>query len=325
MTGPTPCTRRRARYAATPRSSCAGLTLPVVRVTAPLVPRLVTRRGQLAEQSGENALARLLGMFTVSSTGLMPETRLRTGEADGVADWSQTDGSTSFARGLVRLIVARSNAWQETGATLAALRGLDARPSSCRQAQATAEMELADRAYVDLVDRLNFRRASAVLLAADTADAVGRLGASPADPLDWLRAAELAMSLDRATEAIADPDLKAVAATRLAEVDAAAASLASDPDTIDVARAVVHESARRAETLVLRYRGRRAQDAGFRDEAVSLRQQALARAEEQGDQVYARRAAGRARPPRRGTPPCRSACCAAASFIPTMPLNCSCG
>ena len=31
---PTPCTRGRARYAAAPRSPCAGLTWPVVRVTA---------------------------------------------------------------------------------------------------------------------------------------------------------------------------------------------------------------------------------------------------------------------------------------------------
>ena len=146
-------------------------------------------------------------------------------------------------------------------------------------------MELADRAYVDLVDRLNFRRASAVLLAADTAGAIARLGASPADPLDWLRAAELAISLDRATEAVTDPGLKAVAATRLAEVDAAAASLASDPDIIDVARAVVHEGARRAEILVLRYQGRLAQDAGFRDEARTLREQALARAEQENDQL----------------------------------------
>jgi len=157
----------------------------------------------------------------------------------------------------VRLIIARSSAWRETGATLAALRGLALARHLAATLEATAEVEVADRAYVDLVDRLNFRRASAVMLAADTAGAIARLRVSPADPLDWLRAAELAISLDRATEAIADPDLKAVAAARLAEVDAAAVSLASQPDTIDVARAWVRESARRAETLTLRYQARR--------------------------------------------------------------------
>jgi CHAT domain-containing protein len=242
---------------------------------------------RLAEQSGENALARLLDVHQVLDR-LDAGDDIPRAEVDGVADWSQTDGSTAFARGLVRLILARSNAWQETGATLAALRGLALGRHLAARLEATAEMEFADRAYVDLVDRLNFRRASAVLLAADTAHAVARLRAAPADTpdwMDWLRAAELAVALDRATEAVADPDLKAVAATRLADVDAAAVSLPSPPDTIDAARAWVRESAQRAETLVLRYQGRRAEDAGFRDEAVSLRQQALARAEQQGDQL----------------------------------------
>jgi CHAT domain-containing protein len=239
---------------------------------------------RLAERSGEHALARLLDVHRVLD-------RLDVGddvglaEVDGVADWSQADGSTAFARGVVWLILARASAWQETGATLAALRGLRLARHLAARLEAPAEMELADRAYVDLVDRLNFRRASAVLLAADTAHAVARLRAAPADTLDWLRAAELAMALDRATEAVADPDLKAVASARLAEVDAASVSLTSPPDTIDAARAWVRESARRAETLVLRYQGRRAEDAGFRDEAISLRQQALARAEQQSDQL----------------------------------------
>src|SRR5260370_42384763 len=118
---------------------------------------------------------------------------------------------------MVRLILARSRAWQETGATLAALRGLRLARHLAATLEATAEMELADRAYVDLVDRLNFRRASAVLLAADTARAIARLRASPADPLDSLRAAERASSLDRATQAVAAPDLTARGAAPRAE------------------------------------------------------------------------------------------------------------
>ena len=239
---------------------------------------------RLAARSGENALARLLDIHRVLDR-LDAGDDVDRSETDEIADWSKTDGSTSFARGLVRLILARSNAWQETGAMLAALRGLRIARHLAARLAATAETELADRAYVDLVDRLNFRRASAVLLAADAAGAIARFRASPADPLDWLRAAELAMSLDRATEAVTDPDLKAVAAARLAEVDTAAASLAADPATIDVARAWVHESALRAEILVLRYKGREAQDAGFPDEARAFREQALASAEQEGDQL----------------------------------------
>ncbi len=234
---------------------------------------------RLAERSGENALARLLDVHRILDR-LDAGDDVTPAEVDGLADWSQADGSTSFARGLVRLIFARVGVWQQAGATLAELRGQKLARHLAARLDAPAELELADRGR-----RLPSPRTAAVMLAADTAGAIARLRTSPADPLDWLRAAELAVSLDSATEAIADPDLKAVAATRLAEVDAAAVSLASQPDTIDVARSVVHESTQRAEILLLRYQGRRAQDAGFRDEARTLREQALARAEQGDDQL----------------------------------------
>ena len=144
------------------------------------------------------------------------------GELDPIAEWGRTDGSTGLARGLVRLIIARANAWRDTGATLAALRALRIARRFVRALDAEVESESADRAYIDLADRVNFRRASAALLAAETAEAVTRMRDQPADVLAWLRGADLAMSLDRAVEALADPAFKAVAAARLAEIDAAA-------------------------------------------------------------------------------------------------------
>src|SRR5262249_3392692 len=80
-------------------------------------------------------------------------------------------------------------------------------------------------------------------------------------------------------------DLKAVAAARLADVAAVAMPRGGQADALDAARRAVLESAQRAEILVLRYQGRRAEQAGFRDQASSLREQALALAERLGDRV----------------------------------------
>src|SRR6266699_1326349 len=93
MTRPIPCTLRRARCGAAPRS-----------------------------RSGENALARLLAVHRILDR-LDAGDDVTPAEVDGLADWSQADGSTSFARGLVRLIFARVGVWQQAGAMLAELRG----------------------------------------------------------------------------------------------------------------------------------------------------------------------------------------------------------
>jgi hypothetical protein len=78
---------------------------------------------RLAKRSGENALARLLDVHYVLDRLDKGNDVARDG-ADEIADRCQTDGNTSLGLGLVRLILARSKAWQEAGPTLAALRGL---------------------------------------------------------------------------------------------------------------------------------------------------------------------------------------------------------
>ncbi|MDN3025895.1 CHAT domain-containing protein [Streptomyces sp. S.PB5] len=196
-------------------------------------------------------------------------------ELEGIARWSRTEGSTSLARGLVRLFVVRGTAAQAAGRTLTALRCLRSGRRLAAGIDAPVESDLADRAYLDLLDRVNFRRASTVLLAADTIRATAALHTPQADTVTWMRAAELAMSLDGAVEALADPDLKAVAGARLTEVDAAAERLTRSWPPGRMAVEAVRESLRRAPTLLLRYRARRALQAGFREEAHALLERAL--------------------------------------------------
>lgn len=247
--------------------------------------RLLDDARQQAARCDERGLVRIIDMH-----GFLD--RLDGGDdvahedVDAIAEWSRSDGATGAARGLVRLIVAQAYAWQDTGATFAALRALRTARRLVSSLDAEAETERADRAYIDLADRINSRRAAAAVLAAETKEAITVMRNGPADALVWLRCAELVMSLDQAVEAVADPDLKAVSAARLAEVDTTApVANADQPSPVDQAVLAIRESARRSETLLLRYHARRAEQAGFRDQARSLLQDALARAERDDDQL----------------------------------------
>ncbi|MFE6158104.1 CHAT domain-containing protein [Streptomyces sp. NPDC056486] len=250
------------------------------------------RRAHLARLSGERTarvrhLDRARGLASGALAQVVAAHRMLDDIEEGddvpwhaladIAAWGRGDGSTSFVRGLVRLFVARAAAWREAGLTLAALRCLRSARHLVGSITAPPESELTDRAYLDLVDRLNFRSASAVLLCADTARATQALRAPGADTGTWLRAADLAMSLDGAVEALADPDLKAVSAARLGELAAEAGRLADPWPPAAAAADAVRESLRRSPALLLRHRARKAQQAGFRDEAQALLQEALDR------------------------------------------------
>ncbi|WP_172382609.1 CHAT domain-containing protein [Streptomyces sp. MNP-20] len=260
--------------------------LPRTRGDGPARAQAGKRAAALAEQSGAGALTALATTHRLLD-------RLADGhdadrrDLDELARWCRDDGSFSYLKGLVRLLLARAAAWQRDGLTLAALRCLRAARFVTARITAPPEADLTDRAYVDLVDRLNFRQASTVLLAADTAHATAALRERGADERGWLRAAELALALDRAVEALADPDLKGVAQARLGEVAATAERLAGSWPPARQAIDIVRESLRRAPAQLLRHRGRRALEAGFRDEAHAVLRAALDRA---GDDALLRTA-----------------------------------
>ncbi|GGV29597.1 CHAT domain-containing protein [Streptomyces spectabilis] len=256
------------------------------RGDGPARVRAGERAAALADRAGAGSLAALATTHRLLdrlADGFDADRR----DLDELARWCRDDGSSSYLKGLVRLLLARAAAWQRDGLTLAALRCLRAARFVTARITAPLEADLTDRAYVDLVDRLNFRQASTVLLAADTAHATAALRARDADERSWLRAADLALALDRAVEALADPDLKGIAQARLGEVAAAAERLAGSWPPARQAIDIVRESLRRAPAQLLRHRGRRALEAGFRDEAHAALRAALDRA---GDDALLRTA-----------------------------------
>ncbi|MEV6956991.1 hypothetical protein [Streptomyces sp. NPDC051183] len=119
--------------------------------------------GRAARESGAGALARLVEAHSavdrIGSGEDLPADAL-----DELSRWSRTDGSGSFARGLIRLLVVRSRTWRDRGAALSALRCLRLARRLAVASDAPTERELVERAHVELADRLNVRRASAVLL-----------------------------------------------------------------------------------------------------------------------------------------------------------------
>lgn len=249
----------------------------------PLRVRHLRRAHRLAVRAGARALSHVVTAHRLLD-GLEEGSDVPWQELDRISEWSRGDGSTSLARGLTRLFLARGTAWLAAGRTLAALRCLRSARRLASGIDSPVETELADRAYLDLMDQLNFRRASTVLLAADAIRATAALSEPDADTMTWLRAADRVMSLDRAVGPLADPHLEAVSAARLAEVAAAAERLVAPGSPVRAAVEAVRESSGRAPALLLYYRGRRAQEAGFRDEARRLLEEALERA---GDDVLA--------------------------------------
>ncbi|MFD7815625.1 CHAT domain-containing protein [Streptomyces sp. NPDC059785] len=240
--------------------------------------------GRTARESGAGALARLVeahrAVDRIDGGEDVPADAL-----DELSRWSWIDGSDSFARGLVRLLVMRSRTWRERGATLPALRCLRLARRLAVSLDASVERELVKRAHVELADRLNVRRASAVLLAADTADAIARLGGGPVDELAFGRAASLAISFNNTVQALGDPDLAVVDAARIDELCRLSTQISDvSPMTAQIIR-MVRAAAREAALMLPYHKGQRALSAGYRDEARRHFALALAAAEREGNDL----------------------------------------
>ncbi|MEU4211549.1 CHAT domain-containing protein [Streptomyces sp. NPDC026206] len=237
-----------------------------------------------AREAGGGALSHLLDVHQVID-------RLGAGEnvpvdtLDTLCSWSRTDGSASFARGLVRLLVVRSGTWRDSGEALPALRSLRIARRPATTLAAGAELGLVQRAHVELADRFNVRRASAVLLAADSAEAVESLRGAPFTELAWMRAARLALALDAAAQALGDPGITAVGAVRLDEVVEESARLSAPSPMVRQAIVIVRDSARTAALLQSRHRGQQALASGHRDDARVFFERALEKAERAGQDL----------------------------------------
>lgn len=240
--------------------------------------------GRTARESGAGALARLVEVHrAVDRIGAGED--VPAGALDELSRWSRTDGSGSFARGLLRLLVMRSRTWRDAGAALPALRCLRLARRLAVSLAAPAERELVERAHVELTDRFNVRRAAAVLLAADTAEAIARLGGGPVDELAFGRAANQAISFDNAVQALGDPDLAVVDAARLGALCRLSARVTGvSPMTAQII-AMLRTAAREAAQMLPYHEGQQALAAGYRDEARRHFALALAVAEREGNDL----------------------------------------
>ncbi|MEU8032218.1 CHAT domain-containing protein [Streptomyces sp. NPDC049099] len=238
--------------------------------------------GRAARESGAGALARLVEThWAVDRIGHGED--VPADALDELSRWSRTDGSGSFARGLVRLLVVRSRTWRDRGAALPALRCLRLARRLSVSLDAAAERELVERAHVELADRLNVRRASAVLLAADTAEAIAGLGDGPVAELAFGRAASLAITFDNTAQALGDADLAVVDAARLEELCRLSARVTDVSPMGTRIIAMVRAAAREAALMLPYHEGQRALAAGYRDEARRHFALALAAAEREGN------------------------------------------
>ncbi|GAA2208800.1 hypothetical protein GCM10009850_042580 [Nonomuraea monospora] len=251
------------RLACLMREDASGDPVPLLRQAA-----------EAAAGSGRSALRRVI------ETHLLLD-RLDAGEdvpldeMDALAAWSRAEGGDGFAQGIARLLLARARKLRESGPSLPAMRGMRLARRLAALAGAPKERTLAGRDLIDLISEANFRFASTVLLAGEAAQHVAGLGSGSVEALAWTRAADVVNELDNVAESSADPDLKRVAATYLNAVADAADRIRQRPARVEQALAATREAARQARPLILRYEGRRDEQAGRRRESRMHLQEAL--------------------------------------------------
>ncbi|MFG3016798.1 CHAT domain-containing protein [Streptomyces cinerochromogenes] len=244
--------------------------------------RACTRWLQAARDNSSGALTALVTVHEIVDR-LIAGDDVPRNALDSVAHWSSTDGSTSFCRGLVRLLLECSEAWQAVGEALPALRCLRLAGHFAAAMDAPVESELVDHYHIRLIDQFTYRRASAVLLAAESARSVASLCQPPVEERAWQRASSQVMMLNDVAEGLADPDFKAVAVQRLADIEAAFSRIDTPSPDAFTTHGIICNHLRQAKTLVGRYRGRRAETAGLREDSQAYLEAALAEATADGD------------------------------------------
>jgi len=229
----------------------------------------------LAGESGDASLERLVAVHHAIAT---PDVDLD-GVGSEVAEWSQHDGSYSFARGLARLCLAEARHLRESGEILrgrAPLRIADAINAGIG---AVLEPALVSGEYAQLYGGANYRRAMLVLTELDLE---AKIAAAPADdPLAWLSLVDGSMQASLTAIGLRDPDAIERGAKRLERV------LAMSPTTPNAAvtftAGIASSTISQATVLAPLYRGTQARDDGRQDDAERFFDAAQKAAEKAGD------------------------------------------
>lgn len=235
-----------------------------------------------AEECGEHALVMILRIHRVIDRIEVGDVVIPA-EIDSIVMWCRTRGSVALGWGLVRLLLVQAGCWAETGENLAAMRGTRLARRAAVALEASAERALAEAAFVDLSARVNSRTASFALCAADVAEALRDLRVGSPDQYGWLKAVQPAITLVR--EAGMDPDLMAVAAARLAEVQVAAPPQVAEAEPASPFGSIyniVRAANRQIPVQLAWCQARHAAEAGLAADAQRRLTEALTHAEAQG-------------------------------------------
>lgn len=247
----------------------------------------------LADTAGDGALAQLAEVQSILDR-VGDGQDAGAAEVDALADWATTDGSTSWGRGLCKLLLDRALAWRQSGEFIAARRALRLAERLADRVGAAVERPMVDRSIADLYGGVNYRRASLVLadLEIEAAIASFDLSAPDATP-SWMQLADRAMTVHSDAIALVDPDLITASARRLDRLLEIAPPVSEDDGnngegistrefqaTIE---ATLRTTRAQADVLVPLYRGRLAMRDGLLGEAATCQSAALGAAEALGD------------------------------------------
>ncbi len=232
----------------------------------------------LASRSGDTALLQVAGvhggLLEIELGGRIEPAAV----AEPVIAWATTVGSTSWARGLVRLCARRAERWRDDDP----IRSQWARRLAAALAEgvgATLESTLARRAQAAWYGAVNDGRAALRLLLGDLTDAMA--ADDPATSLhlvQWASLVDMACAAERDAATVRDSDLLTAVHTPLQWLADRAPAPAAEGDVTNQIRQLLAGAVTEGSVLVPLYRGTAARDAGDPATAAASFAEALAAA-----------------------------------------------
>jgi CHAT domain-containing protein len=201
-----------------------------------------------------------------------------------VGEWAQTVGSTSYARGLARLLHAQSREWRQKGEFVRARTVLRSAEAMASASGGQLEPELVGRELAELYGATTYPLAALVLGLLEIDEALAAAAeTAPMEGLTWIELANRAMSAMNAAVRAADASAIRGAAARIRELLRRPPEALETPDPSEIDREPTLEQ---ASVLVPLYQAREARLAGREGEAAALFDEALEAAKKVGHRAF---------------------------------------
>jgi CHAT domain-containing protein len=234
----------------------------------------------LAGAGGQEALVALSTVHALIDS-IADGHRMPPESIDQVREWAHGDGSRSYGRGLLRLLLLRARAWRDDGDFTRA-------HSTIRLARRLARSDEADldgaSISVDLAaiyGGAGYRRARLARAEAELTSGLQQPDTQPLTTVRWMALAVRAQELFTEAGALADPDAVDAAADRVAQIlELPVRPAPDDMAVVAAARAELAASWGRSATLRGWYDGLRHRDQGREGAAQLAFRQALAAADD---------------------------------------------